>query len=166
MSQSLVTRAAAVIIPLSAGQGKYTFNNTTFRNKTITKIEVQDPTGQGLVVAPDGSTLAASEVLAQSYINLVSAVNSTDNVIQTYPTTRFMPSIPSTAGGQGSGLSNYNQVELSGYMNFDIQNSYLFWPDSSIPQAATSVLVMVWYDDRDPLLLQEQYKQMIAPLGK
>jgi len=161
-TQSLVTRSASVIINLTAGQSKYTFNNTTFRNKTITKIEVQDTTGQGLVLAPDGSTLAATSVIAQSYITLVSSINTTDQIIQNYPTSRFLPSIPSS--GTGSGQSNYNQIELSGYMNFDIQNSYLFFPDSAIPQSNTSILIEVWYDDRDPLMLQEEYKQYIAPL--
>jgi len=147
MSRSKVTRSAPVIVKLVDGQAQYLFNVTTFRNKTVTKIEVQDPTGQGLVKAPDSSTLADTSLVTQSYINLVSAINTTDNVIQLYPTSRFMPSIGTEIG---AGLSNYNEVELSGIQNLDIQNSYISFPDASVVTGVTgkSILVMVWYDDR------------------
>lgn len=156
--KATITRAATLIIPLTDGQASYLFNVTTFRNKTITKIEVQDPTGQGLVNAPDGSVLADTALVTQSYINLVSAINTTDNVVQSYPTSRFMPS---TGTGTGAGLSNYNEVELSGWMNLDIQNSTLKFPDPAAVTGVTgkSILIMVWYDDRDPQLQLKQYNQ-------
>jgi hypothetical protein len=145
--QSLVTRSAAVIIRLVAGQSQYLFNVTTFRNKTIQKIEVTDSTGLGLVNAPDGSTLAATSLVAQSYVQLVSANNTTDAVIQAMPASRLMPSVST---GIGAGLPNYNPIILSGDMNFNIENSYLFFPDPSVINsgvAGQSVYLQVWYND-------------------
>ena len=147
----MVTRSAAIIVRLVAGQGQYLFNVTTFRNKTIQKIEVMDSTGQGLVTAPDGSTLAATSVVTQSYLQLVNANNTTDAVIQAMPTSRFMPSIGTALG---TGLSNYNPIILSGDMNFDIQNSYLFFPDSSVIAGKVpgqSVYLQIWYSDVPPM---------------
>jgi len=149
MCKTKVSRAATLFITLQDGQGSYLFNVTTFRNKTIEKIEVQDATGQGLVKSPTGATLAATSLVSQSYLNLVSAVNTTDNVIQYYPTSRFMPS---TGTAIGAGLSNFNEVYLSGEMNLDIQNSTLSFPDPSVISGVTGqqIMIMVWYNDRDP----------------
>jgi len=149
MCKTKVSRAATLFITLQDGQGSYLFNVTTFRNKTIEKIEVQDATGQGLVKSPTGATLAATSLVSQSYLNLVSAVNTTDNVIQYYPTSRFMPS---TGTAIGAGLSNFNEVYLSGEMNLDIQNSTLSFPDPSVVSGVTGqqIIIMVWYNDRDP----------------
>lgn len=155
-NQTLI-RSALLIVKLVAGQTQYVFNNTTFRNKTITKVEVQDSTGQGLVKAPDGSVLAPTSLVSQSYLNLISSVNTTDNIVQLYPTSRFMPS---TGTGTGAGLSNYNQVELSGLMNFDIQNSYIQFPDPAVIDntvAGQSILVVVYYNDRDPAIVYQEY---------
>ena len=149
--QQLVTRSAAIIIRLVQGQSQYLFNVTTFRNKTIQKIEVTDSTGQGLVNAPDGSTLAATSLVAQSYLQLVNANNTTDAVIQAFPTSRFMPSVGTAIG---AGLPNYNPIILSGDINFDIQNSFLFFPDPSVINsgvAGQSVYLQIWYSDVPPM---------------
>ena len=148
--QQLVTRSAAIIVKLVTGQTNYLFNVTTFRYKTIQKIEIMDSTGLGIVTAPDGSTLAATSLVSQSYLQLVSAENTTDAIIQAYPSSRFMPSVSS---GLGAGLPNYNPLILSGEKNFDIQNSFLFFPDPTVITSGVngqSIYLEVWYNDYRP----------------
>lgn len=156
MCQTTLTRSAVILVTLQDGQPSYTFNVTTFRNKTITKIEVQDSTGLGLSNAPNGATLAATSLTTQAYINLVSAINTTDNIVQTYPAGRFMPS---TGTAIGAGLTNFNQIELSGVMNLDMQNSSIVFPVASALTGVSGqvILINVWYDDRDPMILYNDY---------
>lgn len=161
MCTTKLTRSSLVQIAIVPGIGSYTFNVTTFRDKNIEKIEVEDTTGSGLAKSPAGATLLATNIITQSYINLVSSVNTTDNVNQTFPTYRFMPSIGT---GVGAGLTNFQPVELSGIMNYDIQNSTIVFPDTSILASLGGqvILINVWYSD----YTNDQMQMMAGMLRK
>lgn len=139
-----VTRSKAIYITVQQGQGSYQFNVNTFQKKIVQKIEVQDPTGQGLVLAPAGQTLASTAIICQSYITLVSLANSTDHILDPYPTSRFLPS---NGTARGAGLSNYTPVEISGAIPLDMNNSTIFWPDATILTTGQVVQIQTWYRD-------------------
>jgi hypothetical protein len=144
MCTQKVTRSKAIYITLIAGQGSYQFNVNTFQRKKVTRIEVQDPTGQGVTQSPSGQTLASTADLCKSYVTLVSLKNPTDHIIDPYPTSRFMPSIGTAIG---AGLPNYYPVDVSGMEALDMNNSSITWPDPTVPQFGQVVCIQVWYED-------------------